>query len=46
MRLTTEQADRLAQERPPYPSPSDDPAEFCPGTTGPRDRATPAPARR
>ncbi len=34
MRLTVEQADRLAQERPPYPPPSDVPAERCPGPTG------------
>jgi len=33
-RLTVEQADRLAQERPPYPPPSDVPAEQCPGPTG------------
>lgn len=33
-RLTVEQADRLAQERPPYPPPSDVPAERCPGPTG------------
>lgn len=34
MRITGEQADRLAQERPPYPPPSDDPAERCTGETG------------
>lgn len=33
-RLTVEQADRLAQERPPYPPPSDEPSEQCPGPTG------------
>lgn len=32
-RLTVEQADRLAQERPPYPPPSDVLAEQCPGLT-------------
>lgn len=34
MRITVEEADRLAQERPPYPAPSDDPAERCTGETG------------
>jgi hypothetical protein len=33
VRLTVEQADRLAQERPPYPPPSDSPDERCPGPT-------------
>ena len=34
MKLTVEQADRLAQERPPYPPASDNPSEKCPGPTG------------
>lgn len=33
-RLTAEEADRLAQERPPYPPQSSVPAEQCPGPTG------------
>jgi hypothetical protein len=33
-RLTVEQVDRLAQERPPYPPPSADPRERCAGPTG------------
>lgn len=32
--LSVEEADRLAQEWPPYRAPSDDPAERCPGKTG------------
>lgn len=32
--LTVEQADRIAQLRPPYPPQSADPAERCPGRTG------------
>ena len=34
MILTVEEADRLAQERPPYPPKSDTPAERCTGRTG------------
>lgn len=34
VRLTAEEADRLAQERPPYPPKSDVPSEQCPGPTG------------
>lgn len=32
--LTVDQADRIAQLRPPYPPLSADPAEQCPGRTG------------
>ena len=32
--LTVEEADRLAQERPPYPPPSNDPIELCTGPSG------------
>lgn len=32
--MDAEQADRLAQERPPYSPPSDNPAERCTGKTG------------
>lgn len=33
-RMAVEDADRLAQQRPPYPPPSDDPVERCAGSTG------------
>lgn len=32
--LTVDQVDRLAQERPPYPPPSPNSSERCPGRTG------------
>lgn len=32
--LSVDQADRLARLEPPYPAPSADPTERCPGVTG------------
>jgi len=34
VKLTTDEADRLAREQPPYPPPSDSAEERCAGKTG------------